>query len=592
MKHQFYLSFLLLCLVLGCKKKEEINLPPTANAGTDITANLGQKVNLSGALSKDPEGTALLYTWSFKTKPANSVVTIQNMSSVTADFTPDQTGTYVITLLVTDDHNQSATATVNVMVNLPGHAPTASAGTSLTTTYGNKVVLDGSASADADGDKLTYKWSFKTRPAGSAASLPITNDTQAKAEFEPDATGQYVLTLTVSDGIWPAVSADVTVTVNESPTIDVCPDNGRISVNTTWKNLVQDPTKPDYIVCKDITVYGVLTIEPGVVVAFKQNTGLYIGGDGKGVLTAKGTADKPIVFTGNQKVAGFWNGVLFNGSNDVRNELSYVEISYGGGSIFSRYYGEAANLNISGDKFIGLSPSSVKATNCSFTNSKGRGVYVSTDGLLTEFSNNAFSNNGLYPLELPASQVQQLDNASTFASSNGINLVAIYGSLSNTKETTWGPFKDGTKYRFTDGFSIESGLVILPGASFEVASGKAIGIGAGYLIAKGTVDKHIIFTGEVKIPGSWGGILAGTDIRNEMNYVEVAYGGGAPAYLYAAKGNVILYAGFNFNKRMKITNCSISNSSEAGIAQYSGTLILDSPDSNTYSNNAKGNIVK
>ena len=595
MKHQFYLSFLLLCLVLGCKKKEEINLPPTANAGTDITASLGQKVTLSGALSKDPEGTALLYTWSFKTKPANSVATIQNMSSVTADFTSDVTGTYIIMLLVTDDHNQSATATVNVMVNLPGHAPTASAGASLTTTYGNKVVLDGSASADADGDKLTYKWSFKTRPAGSAASLPITNDSQAKAEFEPDATGQYVLTLTVSDSIWPAVSADITVTVNDSPTVDVCPSNGRISVNTTWKNLVQDPTKPDYIVCKDLSVYAVLTVEPGVVVAFKQGTSFYIGGDGGGVLTAKGTADKPIVFTGDQKVAGFWNGVHFRNSNDVRNELSYVEISYGGGTIDSRIYGEAANLNVSGEPGIGLPISSVKVTNCTFSNSKTRGIFVDTQGILAGFSNNQFSKNELYPIHLPASQVQQLDDASTFASSNGVNVVAIYGSLNNTKETTWGPFKDGTRYRFLDTFYAGSGLVILPGAVFEVSSQKAMGVGSnGYLIAKGTADKHIVFTGEVKTPGSWGGLLidGSKDVRNELNYVDISYGGGAPAYLYAASGNIILFSGFGINGTIKVTHSTISNSSEAGIAQYRGTLVLDSPDSNTYSNNAKGDVVK
>ncbi|WP_332369694.1 right-handed parallel beta-helix repeat-containing protein [Spirosoma telluris] len=467
-----------------------------------MTATLGQKVTLSGALSKDPEGTALVYTWSFKTKPANSQATIQNMSSVTADFTPDLPGTYSITLLVTDDHQQSASATVNVMVNLPGRAPTASAGASLTTTYGNKVVLDGSASADPDGDKLTYKWSFKTRPAGSAATLPITNDSQAKAEFEPDATGQYVLTLTVSDGIWAPVPADVTVTVNESPTVDFCPSNGRIDVNTTWKNLVQDPTKPDYIVCKDIELNAVLTVEPGVVVAFKQNAGLSTGTGGKGVLTAKGTADKPIVFTGEQKVAGFWDGILLLTSNDIRNELNYVEISYGGGSISSGYYGKPANLNIAGDTFLKAYFSSAKINNCSFTNSQGRGIYVSDGGVLSEFSNNKFSNNTLYPIELPASQVQILDDATTFASNNGINVVAIDGSLTSTKETTWEPFKDGTKYRFMDTFYANSGLVILPGAAFEVTSQKALGVGTnGYLIAKGTADKRIVFTGVVKTPG-------------------------------------------------------------------------------------------
>ena len=591
---QYTLVFLLL-LAVGCKKKEAVNQPPTANAGTDITLNLGQKVTLNGSLSKDPEGAALIYNWTFKTKPAGSFATIQTTTSATAEFTPDQVGTYVVLLTVTDDHNQSATATVNVMVSLPGRPPIANAGASLTTTYGNKVTLDGSASSDPDGDRLSYKWSFKTRPSGSATGLAITNDTQAKAEFEPDVTGQYVLTLSVSDGIWPVVTADMTVQVNESPTVDVCPGNGRIDVNTTWKNLVQDPTKPDYVVCKDVTVNAVLTVEPGVVVAFKQNAGLYTGS--AGILVAKGTADKPIVLTGEQKVVGFWNGVLL-GSNDIRNELSYVEISYGGGSIFSNYYGEPANLNIPGARGIGLAPTSIKITNCTFTNSKGHGIYVSGDGLLTGFANNKFSSNALYPIKLPASLVATLDDASTFATSNGINVIGIYGSLSSAKETTWGPFKDGTKYRFLDTFYANSGLVILPGAVFEMTSQKAVGVGTdGYLIAKGTADKRIVFTGVVKTPGSWGGILfdRSLDVRNELSYAEVSYGGGDPAYLYAAKGNIILWSGFGGHGRVKITNSLISNSSEVGIgryAQYGGVLILDSPDSNTYTNNAKGNIAQ
>ncbi|WP_288427493.1 PKD domain-containing protein [uncultured Spirosoma sp.] len=591
----YVLSFLLLCFVISCKK-EAVNQPPTANAGTDITAQRGQKVSLNGSLSKDPENANLVYSWSFKSKPATSQATIQNANMANAEFTPDQAGTYVLTLRVTDDQNQSASADVTVMVSLPGRAPAAVAPASISTTYGNKVVLDGSSSSDPDGDKLTYKWSFKTRPSGSSTTLPITNDAQAKAEFEPDATGTYVLTLTVSDGIWPEVTTDVTVIVNESPTVTVCPDNGRLTASTTWKNLVQDPTKPDYIICKDIVVYDLLTVEPGVVVAFKQNTGISIGGDGRGAIVAKGTVEKPIVFTGEQQVAGSWNGMMIHNSNDARNALDYVTVSYGGGNV-DRFYGELANLNVSGR----AGPTSVKLTNCSFTNSKGRGVYVGNSGpggVLTGFSNNKFSANTLYPIQLPASQVEKLDENSTFASSNGINVVAIYGGLNATKETTWGPFKDGTRYRFTESFHTGSGLVIKPGTIFEVASQKAIGIdGDGYLIAKGTADKRIVFTGEVKAPGSWGGILfdRSVDVRNELSYAEVSYGGGDPAYMYAAKGNVILWSGFGGRGRVKITNSIISNSSDVGIglyARYGGVLILDNPDSNTYQNNAQGDIAK
>lgn len=70
------------------------------------------------------------------------------------------------------------------------------------------VLLYGAASADPDGDLLSYTWSFASRPTGSVAIIddvysPLTS-------FEPDVAGVYVLTLTVTDGS--LVSTD-TVTV-------------------------------------------------------------------------------------------------------------------------------------------------------------------------------------------------------------------------------------------------------------------------------------------------------------------------------------------------------------------------------------------
>lgn len=589
-----FLILLLFGAITSCKK-EKANQKPTANAGTDITAALGSKVSLNGTLSKDPEGANLVYAWAFKSRPADSQAIIQNNSSASAEFTPDKAGTYVITLMVTDDRSQSATDEVSVIVNLPGKAPVAVAGADVTTTYGNKIVLDGSGSNDADGDKLTYKWSFKTRPSGSSANLPITNDSQAKAEFDPDATGKYVVVLSVSDGVWPAVNDELEVTVNEGVVTEVCPQNGRITTNTTWKNIVQDPTKPDYVVCRDLELDAVLTVEPGVVVAFKQNTGLHSKvGSVTPILIAKGTAEKPIVFTGEQKVPGFWTGIVWS-SSDPRSELSYVEISYAGGGNTDVIRRNLANLTITGITGIGLSIGALKINNCLISNSKGMGIDVQGQGILTEFASNQFSNNATYPIQVPAVQVSKLDENSKYSVNNGINAIGVFGELKNTLETTWKPFKDETKYRILENLSINSGLVIQPGAVFEVASQKAIGVGNdGYLIAKGTADKRVVFTGAVKSPGSWGGILIDNskDVRNELNYAEVSYGGGEPAYLYAAKGNVILFSGFGINGRIKITNSIISNSSEYGIAQFIGTLTLDNPDSNNYSNNAKGNIGK
>ena len=52
----------------------------------------------------------------------------------------------------------------------PQVAPVAAAGSDQTITTANtSVELDGSASSDADGDSLTYRWSFTSMPEGSAS---------------------------------------------------------------------------------------------------------------------------------------------------------------------------------------------------------------------------------------------------------------------------------------------------------------------------------------------------------------------------------------------------------------------------------------
>ena len=66
-----------------------------------------------------------------------------------------------ITLVACGDLDEAA---------LPSNAPVANAGEDQTP-LGNTVTLDGSASTDVDGDILTYKWSFTSKPAFSMATL-------------------------------------------------------------------------------------------------------------------------------------------------------------------------------------------------------------------------------------------------------------------------------------------------------------------------------------------------------------------------------------------------------------------------------------
>jgi RHS repeat-associated protein len=76
--------------------------------------------------------------------------------------------------------------------------PVSDAGIGQPALVGEEVILDGSASWDADGDALTYSWSFSSMPPASATFL---DDPQSVTpSFLVDVPGTYNLELRVHDG--------------------------------------------------------------------------------------------------------------------------------------------------------------------------------------------------------------------------------------------------------------------------------------------------------------------------------------------------------------------------------------------------------
>jgi hypothetical protein len=98
--------------------------------------------------------------------------------------------------------------------------PTANAGANRTVEAFTAVTLDGSGSTDADGDTLTYQWTLTQKPTGSTATL--SDASAVRPSFTPDALGNYVATLIVSDGSVTSAPATVTIAVVDTtpPVID------------------------------------------------------------------------------------------------------------------------------------------------------------------------------------------------------------------------------------------------------------------------------------------------------------------------------------------------------------------------------------
>ncbi len=89
--------------------------------------------------------------------------------------------------------------------------PQADAGPDQTVAVGSTVQLDGTASSDVDGDRLSFHWSFTTRPDGSAASL--SDPAVPRPTFVADKVGDSLVQLVVNDGSEDSTADTVVITV-------------------------------------------------------------------------------------------------------------------------------------------------------------------------------------------------------------------------------------------------------------------------------------------------------------------------------------------------------------------------------------------
>jgi hypothetical protein len=215
-----------------------INNAPIANAGPQQYVQVGAAVTLNGANSSDPNGDQLSYRWSTVLKPINSASVLTNQASAQPVFVADLVGTYIFSLVVNDGRLDSATSFITVEVSIPNAPPIANAGSNQNVVIG-PVTLDGSASSDADGDTLTYKWFLVAKPNNSTATL--VSPTAQKPTINTDIAGVYVFTLIVSDGKLDSSPVTTSITVNALPAPDITPPTIRIFAETA--GLIAGQTK-------------------------------------------------------------------------------------------------------------------------------------------------------------------------------------------------------------------------------------------------------------------------------------------------------------------------------------------------------------
>lgn len=214
-----------------------LNVPPTANAGSDQIVNEGETVSFSGIINDAGTCDIITYEWSFDDS------TPKVSDTLTPTHTYGDNGVFIVTLTVTDDDGATTTDTLTVTVN--NVLPTITSEITMTPPYIENPeyilpivhTLEFSITAtDPGSDDLTYTWNWDdgttdectyyndgTNPDGypSPNINPITQtDTITHIYSE---SGSYYVTVTITDddtGTATSLTYEVTVL---SP--DVAVDN-------------------------------------------------------------------------------------------------------------------------------------------------------------------------------------------------------------------------------------------------------------------------------------------------------------------------------------------------------------------------------
>ncbi len=176
------------------------NVPPTANAGPDLTVNGGQIITLDGSGSSDQDSGTLSYLWQQTDGPE---VALFDPGSPQSGFIAPQAGSAAASLrfrlTVTNNYGLKSTDTCFVNVTPADETPKAVAGPAQTVMPGSVVTLDGSSSSVSGSGIASYRWrQARGKP------MTLSNPASATPFFTASDAGLYGYPLTfmliVEDG--------------------------------------------------------------------------------------------------------------------------------------------------------------------------------------------------------------------------------------------------------------------------------------------------------------------------------------------------------------------------------------------------------
>jgi len=195
------------------------------------------------------------------------------------------------------------------------------------------------------------------------------------AHFEKNHFHGTEIPLSVKASDLAMLDPDTTFADNKKNYVQVYFNECNVSDDQTWRAL----KIPYHFDCSP-TIESHVSIAPGATLEFTEGTSLDVRQQGS--LSAVGTQENPIVFTGTDPTPGYWRGVFIE-SNSARNVIRNAKITYAG-----------QDKNIGGGVCISVrARASVSASEIAYN--LVAGIHVLQNGMLNDdaASSNKFHDN-------------------------------------------------------------------------------------------------------------------------------------------------------------------------------------------------------
>ena len=362
--------------------------------------------------------------------------------------------------------------------------------------------------------------------------------------------------------------------------------------------LVNDPNRPvDYIVGCWANVQGSLKIEPGVVIAFAKDAGLYVNLKEK-LFEIKGTASDPVILTGFSKQKGYWRGLFFAEAYNTSNLIEHAVIEYAGSQNLTTsspvYEGSLALRGVSGTPPQALNLNHVAVKD---GGSVGLDFHGIRKNATVSTSNLVITGNEDVSVKVSAEMAHIFDSSSSYTgnASDFVNITTSYYEIED-KTVSWQ--KLNVPYLIDGRIHVkkEGHLTIEAGVEMEFKSNAYIQVAA--LLPPYNVSLRIEGTENEPVHlkahngTSWGGIYFSHSQEDNLidhTIIEKAKGD-FPVGNLENSGAIYMHA----DPKVTVRNSSFMNLPNYAFYAYTGASATQPPVPNlsrlniTYNNVAKG----